>query len=266
MDQMHLDSLAKKIQDVHGCSFADLKDKNQKLGITVDPLNEDSLNLVRSDKFFAAKLLDHTILSPGASCAQVMKVCEEASSYGFYSACVSSYNLPVAEKRLSGSDVKAISVVGFPIGNILTSVKVNETGAVIRAGAKEVDMVINVAALQAETYHKVFDDISSVVGVARDLPVKVILETSLLNSDQIVLGCLLSVKAGAAFVKSSTGFFGAPSLDDVRLMSQVVGGVMGVKASGGIRDWENFNDFLKAGATRVGASASCQIIQEHFNE
>jgi deoxyribose-phosphate aldolase len=266
LDQSYIEILAKKIHDIQGLSFSELKEKNQDLGVRVDPLSQAELKLVHSDRFFAANLFDHTILSPSASFDQVEEVCGDAILNRFYSVCVSSYNLPVAVKILSGGPTKAISVVGFPVGNILTSVKAKEAAAVVDDGAKEIDMVINVAALQSEAYGEVFYDIFSVVEAAKGKPVKVILETYLLDPDQIILGCLLAAKAGAAFVKTSTGFFGGASLESVRLMSQVVGGIMGIKASGGIGNWENFIEYLKAGATRIGASASCQVLEDRFRD
>jgi deoxyribose-phosphate aldolase len=219
--------------------------------------------LTKIDPSIAA-LIDHTILKPDATRADIVKVCREAREYGFASVCVNPYWVPVVRAELAGSPVKVCSVVGFPLGATSTEAKVCETAAALRAGAQEIDMVINVGALRSGDHEAVKLDIQQVVKVAHEAGaiVKVILETALLDDNQKAVACTLAKLAGADFVKTSTGF--GPSgatAQDVALMRNVVGPEMGVKASGGIRTLADLKTMTAAGATRIGASASVKIAE-----
>jgi deoxyribose-phosphate aldolase len=219
--------------------------------------------LTKIDPAIAA-LIDHTILKPDATRADIVKVCREARQYGFASVCVNPYWVPVVRAELDGSPVKVCSVVGFPLGATSTEAKVCETAAALRAGAQEIDMVINVGALRSGDHEAVKLDIQQVVKIAHEAGaiVKVILETALLDDNQKAVACTLVKIAGADFVKTSTGF--GPSgatAQDVALMRSVVGSEMGVKASGGIRTLADLKTMTAAGATRIGASASVKIVE-----
>src|SRR5271170_7618430 len=208
--------------------------------------------------------IDHTLLRAEATTDDVRKLCAEARTYGFASVCVNPYWVPLAAAELAGSPVKVCTVVGFPLGANATEIKVAETEAAVRAGAQEIDMVLNIGELRGGNFGAVRKDIEAVVAAAHRAGaiVKVILETALLDDDQKTIGCTLSKLAGAEFVKTSTGFskHGA-TVHDVALMRQTVGAEMGVKASGGIRTLEDLKNMLAAGATRVGASSSVTIIE-----
>jgi len=211
-----------------------------------------------------ASLIDHTILKPEATRADVTKICREARQYQFASVCVNPYWVPLVRAELAGSPVKVCTVVGFPLGATSTEAKVAETAAALRAGAQEIDMVINVGALRSGDQEAVKLDIQQVVKVSHEAGaiVKVILETALLDDNQKAVACTLAKLAGADFVKTSTGF--GPSgatAHDVSLMRAVVGPGMGVKASGGIRTLDDFRTMTAAGATRIGASASVKIVE-----
>ncbi len=211
-----------------------------------------------------AALIDHTLLKPEATAADIRKVCAEAREYGFATVCVNPYWVRLVAGELAGSAVKVCAVVGFPLGANATEIKVAETAGVIRAGAQEIDMVLNVGELRSGNFDVVSDDIIAVVETAHasGAIVKVILETALLNSEQKVKACLLAKEAGADFVKTSTGFGpGGATTEDVALMRRTVGPAMGVKASGGIRTLEELRKMVAAGASRVGASASVKIIE-----
>ena len=211
-----------------------------------------------------ASLIDHTLLRPEATRADILQLCREAREYNFASVCVNAYWVPLAASQLAGSDVKVCTVVGFPLGATSTQAKVAETEAALAAGAQEIDMVQNIGALRGGDRDAVQHDIQSVVKTAhhRNAIVKVILETALLDDDQKTAACLLAKAAGADFVKTSTGF--GPSgatVHDVELMRRAVGLTVGVKASGGIRTLEDFQKMVAAGATRIGASSSVKIVE-----
>jgi len=211
-----------------------------------------------------ARYIDHTLLKPDATEEQIKKLCEEAKKYGFASVCVNPCWVEYATKLLEDSDVKVCTVIGFPLGATSAQTKVFEAEQAIRHGASEIDMVINVGALKSKNYALVEEDIRGVVEVARKYGalVKVIIETCLLTDEEKVAACSIAKSAGAHFVKTSTGFgSGGATLHDVELMRRVVGENVGVKASGGIRDFQKALDMIKAGATRIGASASVAIIQ-----
>ena len=222
-----------------------------------------SHRLTRVDADIAA-LIDHTVLKPDATETDIVKVCQEARQYNFASVCVNPYWVPRVAALLAGSPVKVCTVVGFPLGANATETKRAETEAAVRAGAQEIDMVINVGALRSGDADRVKQDIAAVVQVAHaaGATVKVILETALLDDNQKALACTLSKLAGADFVKTSTGFAAhGATVKDVALMRLVVGPGMGVKASGGIRTLDDVKNMAAAGATRIGASASVKIIE-----
>jgi deoxyribose-phosphate aldolase len=208
-----------------------------------------------------ASIIDHTLLKPDATPAEVLKLCEEAMAHGFAAVCVSSANVELAARTLAGSAVLPIAVVGFPSGAALSSAKAFEAREAVRLGARELDMVLNIGALKDKDYQLVQGDIRAVVDASFPHPVKVILETALLTQEEKVIACALAKSAGAAFVKTSTGFGGGGATeDDVALMRRVVGDDMGVKASGGIRTAEDARKLVAAGADRIGASASVAIV------
>jgi deoxyribose-phosphate aldolase len=209
-----------------------------------------------------ARYIDHTLLKPDATREEVVKLCEEARQHKFVSVCVNPGFVRLAADALAGSTVKVCTVVGFPLGATTTVSKALETRDAIANGADEIDMVINVGALKAHNDDLVRRDIEAVVEAASGRIVKVILETALLNDEEKVRACKLCQQAGADFVKTSTGFGpGGATAHDIALMRQTVGRYMGVKASGGIRDLAVAQEMIKAGATRIGASASVKIVK-----
>ncbi len=208
-----------------------------------------------------ADYLDHTLLKPEATEDQIEKLCQEAIEHGFKTVCLNSANIALAARLLENQKTVPIAVVGFPLGAGITSAKAFETKEAIKSGAREIDMVVNIGALKAKDYRKVMLDIQAVVDAARPYPVKVIIETSSLNEDEKIVACALSKAAGASFVKTSTGFAGGgATVEDVSLMKRIVGEDVGVKASGGIKTTEDAQKMIKAGASRIGASASVEIV------
>jgi deoxyribose-phosphate aldolase len=211
-----------------------------------------------------ARLIDHTLLRPEATRADILRLCAEARDFNFASVCVNAYWVPMAASQLAGSAVKVCTVVGFPLGATSTEAKVGETEAALRAGAQEIDMVQNIGALRGDDDRAVEEEIALVAAASHrhGAIVKVILETSLLTDDQKVVACRLAQMAGADFVKTSTGFSSSgATVHDVELMRRTVGPSMGVKASGGIRTLDDLLGMLAAGATRIGASAGVKIVQ-----
>jgi deoxyribose-phosphate aldolase len=208
-----------------------------------------------------AGIIDHTLLKPDASRDQLIKVCEEAKQFGFATVCVNSGNIPLVARQLKGSPVKPIAVVGFPLGAATSQAKAFEAKEAIRAGAQEIDMVINIGALKSKDYKLVHDDIKAVVEAAKPHKVKAIIETAQLNNEEKIAACTLAKTAGAAFVKTSTGFGGGgATVEDIQLMRRIIGSDMEVKASGGIRTREDAEKMIEAGADRIGASASVAIV------
>ena len=208
-----------------------------------------------------AKMIDHTILKAFATKEDVKVLCKEAKEYNFFSVCINPANIELAKKELGGSDVKVCTVIGFPLGANTSEVKAFETKDAIKKGADEVDMVINIGALKDKNYDYVLNDIKAVVDAAdKKALVKVIIETCYLTDDEKKIACELSVKAGADFVKTSTGFgTGGSTPEDIKLMREVVGPNIGVKASGGVRNQEDAKAVIEAGCSRIGASASVAI-------
>ncbi|MEG0034332.1 MAG: deoxyribose-phosphate aldolase [Bacilli bacterium] len=207
------------------------------------------------------KLIDHTVLKPEASESDVVALCEEAKKFDFMSVCINPCYVKIAKSCLKDSDVAVCTVIGFPLGSNTTETKVFETKLAAKEGASEIDMVINVAALKDHKDEYVFNEISAIRKACKKQLLKVILETCLLNDEEIVRACELSVKAGADFVKTSTGFNkeGATA-HAVSLMRKTVGPNIGVKASGGIRTHETLLEMVEAGANRIGTSSGPKII------
>lgn len=207
------------------------------------------------------KYIDHTLLKPETQVEQINQLCEEAKQYQFASVCVNPTWVAHCSELLKDSDVKVCTVIGFPLGATTTETKAFETKNAIENGADEIDMVINIGSLKDRRYEEVEDDIKAVVDAANGKTVKVIIETSLLTKEEKQKACELAKKAGAHFVKTSTGFSGGgATVEDVHLMRLAVGPEMGVKASGGVRNLEDAQAMIKAGATRIGASAGVQIV------
>lgn len=210
-----------------------------------------------------AKYIDHTLLKPDATTEDVNKLCAEARQFEFASVCVNPSHVALSKTLLHGSPVKVCTVIGFPLGATTTIAKVMETRDAIANGAEEIDMVINVGAVKAKKWDLVKQDIEAVREASEGYILKVILETALLTDEEKIKSSEISKEAGADFVKTSTGFGpGGATEHDVALMRQVVGEKMGVKASGGIRDYETAQKMIDAGATRIGASASVAIVQK----
>lgn len=209
-----------------------------------------------------AKMIDHTQLKPETDQKTIDKIINEARENNFASVCVNPYWVNYCYKKLKDTDVKVCTVIGFPLGATTSETKAFETEQSIKNGATEVDMVINVGALKSKQLDVVENDIKAVVDVAKGRALtKVIIETSLLTDEEKVTACELAKKAGAEFVKTSTGFSGGgATIEDIKLMRKTVGETMGVKASGGVRDLESTKAMIEAGATRIGASSGVQII------
>ena len=207
------------------------------------------------------KLIDHTILKQDASLASIEKLCQEAKEFDFMSVCVNPAYVSLCAELLKESDVKVCTVIGFPLGANATAVKVYETSVAVKDGADEIDMVINVTMLKAGKYDYIYEEIKAIKEACNGKLLKVILETCLLTDDEVVKACELSVKAGADFVKTSTGFStGGATVHHVSLMRKTVGPNVGVKASGGVRTHEDLLAMVEAGANRIGTSAGCKII------
>lgn len=216
------------------------------------------------DDLSVAHMVDHTLLKPDATADQIAQLCYEARKYEFASVCVNPTHVKLCADLLRGTRVKVCTVIGFPLGASSPQVKAFETETALRDGATEIDMVINIGALKAKDLELVVRDIRGVVnrGHTANALVKVIIETSLLTDEEKITACLLSKEAGADFVKTSTGFAGGgATVEDVALMRRVVGEGMGVKASGGVKDYADARSMVEAGATRIGASAGIKIVQ-----
>jgi deoxyribose-phosphate aldolase len=212
-----------------------------------------------------ARYIDHTILKPDATRAQIVQLCVEARQFGFAAVCVNPFWVRTCSEQLAGSAVKVCSVVGFPLGATMPEAKVYETRRAIQNGADEIDMVINIGALKGGEDSLVEADIAGVVLACQDggAHSKVIIEAVLLSDEEKFRACVLAKAAGADFVKTSTGFStGGATVADVALMRRAVGPDLGIKAAGGIRTYEDAQKMVAAGATRIGASASVKILQE----
>jgi deoxyribose-phosphate aldolase len=211
------------------------------------------------------RMIDHTLLKPDASQDQIAQLCYEARAHHFASVCVNPNYVKLCAQLLKGSDVKVCTVVGFPLGATPATVKAYETQQAVRDGATEIDMVINIGALKSKDYRVVMEDIATVARAAHagNALLKVIIETALLTDEEKVVACQLAKAAGAEYVKTSTGFGpGGATVADVALMRRIVGPAIGVKASGGVRNYADAQAMIAAGATRLGASAGVKIVQE----
>lgn len=212
-----------------------------------------------------ARAIDHTLLKPDALPEQIDVLCAEAREHNFASVCINPIFVSRAAAALEGSETAVCTVVGFPLGATPTAVKVFETGQAIADGATEIDMVIPIGLLKAKAYQEVEMDITAVVQAAHaeNAIVKVIIETALLDTAEKEAACILVKASGADYIKTSTGFAkSGANLSDVRLMRRMVGDDMGVKAAGGVRSYANAKAMIKAGATRLGASAGVKIMQQ----
>ncbi len=218
-------------------------------------------NNIEEVKNLIKKSIDHTLLAPTASENEIKKICDEAKTHQFFSVCINPSHVKFAKKYLSGSQVKICTVIGFPLGTNLTSTKAFETKEAIKDGAHEIDMVINIGLLKEKKYDEVTSDIKAVVDAANGNLVKVIFETCLLTDEEITKASECSIKAGAHFIKTSTGFSkeGA-TLHAVGIMKNASNGRAQIKASGGIRDFESAKTYLQAGATRLGTSSGVAIL------
>ncbi len=208
------------------------------------------------------KLIDHTLLKADARYEDIKTLCDEARQYDFASVCVNPHFIPTCAKLLKGSNVKVCTVIGFPLGQTLTSVKVYETEQALKAGADEIDMVINISNVKAGRDDLIKDEIAAIKRACDGHLLKVIIETCLLTDEEKERVCRIAVSAGADFVKTSTGFStGGATIEDVTLMRHVVGPHIGVKASGGVRTLEDVKKMVAAGATRIGTSGGVKIMQ-----
>ena len=208
------------------------------------------------------RMIDHTLLAPDATESQIKKICDEAKEHHFASVCVNPSWVSFCAKELKGTDSKVCTVIGFPLGATSTKSKEEELKQSIADGAEELDMVINIGKLKDHQDEYVENEIHALKQLCGNLVLKVIIETCLLTDEEKVRVCLLAKKAGADFVKTSTGFSkGGATKEDVALMRKTVGPEMGVKASGGVRTKEDMENMIKAGATRIGTSHGCELIK-----
>ena len=208
-----------------------------------------------------ASYIDHTMLAQNATKEMIKKLCDEAKEYNFCSVCVNSSYVKDAREFLSKSDVKVCSVVGFPLGAMSTKAKAYEAKVAIDDGADEIDMVINVGWLKSKQFDKVKEDIALLSSTCKDIVLKVILETALLDEEEIRVVCEISKEIGVDFVKTSTGFSSrGASIEDILIMKKAVGNSVEIKASGGIRDYKKAVQMIDAGATRLGVSAGIAIV------
>ena len=209
------------------------------------------------------RFIDHTILKATASEDDIITLCDEAREYDFFSVCVNSSYVPLAKKNLEGSNVKVCSVVGFPLGAMSTEAKVFEAEKAVKDGAEEIDMVINLGDLKSRNFSKIEVEIAAIKKVIGELVLKVILETCYLSPQEITLASEIAVKAGADFVKTSTGFgTGGAKMEHIELMKNAVNGKAKIKASGGIKNLDTALSFIEAGVERIGTSSGISIVKE----
>lgn len=208
------------------------------------------------------QLVDHTILKAEATAFDIIRICDEAKQFGFFSVCINPAYITLAKDQLKNSEVKVCTVVGFPLGASTSETKAFEAANAVALGADEIDMVMHIGAARAANWQMVEDDIRAVVAAAKGKLVKVILETCLLSRDEKIRACEIVRESGAQFVKTSTGFStGGATIDDVKLMREVVGPDFGVKASGGLKTLGDFEAMIRAGANRLGASSGASILR-----
>ncbi|HDJ66697.1 MAG TPA: deoxyribose-phosphate aldolase [Nitrososphaeria archaeon] len=211
------------------------------------------------------KKIDYTLLKPNVSSHDIVRLCDEAKRYGFYAVCVNPYYVPLASKLLKDTEIKVSSVVGFPLGASLAEIKVAEAGRIIRLGASEIDMVMNISAFKSGDLDYVRKEIKSVKEEIGDAVLKVIIECCYLTDDEKVLAAKICEEAGADYVKTSTGFgSGGAVLEDVKLLRRTLSPKVKVKAAGGIKTFEQAVKFIEAGADRIGTSSGVKIAEEGF--
>ncbi len=222
---------------------------------------------MKTKNFNIAKLIDYTDVGPTATKKDIEKLCREAKKYGFFSVCVASGRVKMAKKFLAGSEVKVCSVIGFPHGTTTRQNKVAETGEAVKNGADEIDMVVNIGVLKDKDYQYVTREIKSVVRAAKKRPVKVIIEIGYLDKKEIEKVCRIIKKAKADFVKTNTGYGPIGNkVSDIKLMRRIVGQKFGIKASGGIHNYQQARTLIKAGANRIGTSHGVEIVAFSFNK
>ncbi len=225
-----------------------------------DPEDVTVPTVLRTAENLAGRI-DHTLLKADATATAIAALCDEAAEHGFASVCVNTRWVPTAARRLAGSGVMVCTVVGFPLGAMSRGAKAGEARIAVAEGADEVDMVIDIGGLLSGVLTDVYEDMRGVAAAARPVPVKVILETSMLTDEQKVVACLVALRTGVAYVKTSTGFGGGgATAEDVALMRKAVGDKLGVKASGAVRTRQDAETMLSAGADRIGASSSVAMV------
>jgi len=209
--------------------------------------------------------IEHTNLKPEATIEDIIKLCNEAKQYGFYGVCINSQYVKIVKEQLRDSKYKIVTVVGFPLGACISTVKSEEARLSVNMGADEIDMVMAIGLFKSKKYEEITEDIKRVVKATQGKPVKVIIETALLTDDEKRKACELIKISGAAFVKTSTGF--SPSgakIDDIKLIRKIVGNEIGIKAAGGIKDYQTAKAMIEAGANRLGCSASVNIVSQNI--
>ena len=212
------------------------------------------------------KFIDHTLLKPDATIFDIKKLCDEAIKYNFFAVCVAPIYVSYVKEILREYEIKIATVVGFPLGNTTIKSKIFEAKEAIKNGADEIDMVINIGYLKSKNYKYIHDEINAVKNEIGEKILKVIIETSLLNTEEKIIASTIVKAAGADFVKTSTGFSqGGATKEDVELIKKVVGENFGIKASGGIRTFEQAVELIKSGANRIGTSSSVKIVEENGN-
>jgi len=208
-----------------------------------------------------SQFIESTLLKPETTFSQIETLCADSIKYNFHGICVNSMFIPFAKELLQGSKIKIVTVVGFPLGATMTVAKAKEAELAIQSGADEIDMVLAIGALKSGNTELVKNDIQSVVEASSGKPVKVIIETGLLIEREKILACELSLKGKAHFVKTCTGFSGgAANIDDILLMKKIVGNSIGIKASGGVKTFDQAHKLIEAGASRLGTSSGVDII------
>jgi deoxyribose-phosphate aldolase len=213
------------------------------------------------------KYIDHTCVKADATLEDIKKLCQEAKEYGFHSVCVTAHRVSAAKALLEGADIEVISVIGFPFGISKTEIKVAEAKLAVDDGATEIDMVVNIGAIKDDDWDYVEDEIHQIAEAIKPVGLKVIMEVGFLEKDELEEACRRAESAGAAFVKSSTGYGPRPSkVEDIEVMRSSVGDEVGVKASGGIHTFEDAKAMIEAGATRIGTSSALQVIGEKIEE
>lgn len=215
----------------------------------------------KMDKKELARLIDHTLLKSDAKIDDIKKLCDEAIKYNFYSVCINPCYIKIAKDFLENSDIKITTVISFPLGASSIYVKIKEAEDAILNGADEIDMVMNIGMFKSSNYDYIYEEISSIKKTIGKNILKVIIETSLLNDEEKIKACKIVKKSGADFVKTSTGFSqGGATKEDILLIRKTVGDNFGIKASGGIKSYEQALELIKAGATRIGSSSSVKIV------